>query len=98
MTGRDAPAGGLPGPEDPQLPPRARRLSWAELMRRIFAVDVLECPRGRMRIVAAIDQPEVIAKILTHLGLPARAPPPRPARADWLDPLHGEAPDLPIHS
>jgi hypothetical protein len=49
-------------------------------MRRIFAVDVLECPRcrGRMRIAAAIDQPEVIAKILTHLGLPARAPPPEP--------------------
>jgi hypothetical protein len=95
-TGRDAPAGGLPELEDPQLPPRARRLSWAELMRRIFAVDVLGCPRcrGRMCILAAIDQPEVIAKILTHLGLPARAPPARPARADWLDPLHGEAPDL----
>jgi hypothetical protein len=40
--------------------------------------DVLESPRcrGRMRIVAAIDQPEVIVKILTHLGLPARAPRP----------------------
>jgi hypothetical protein len=100
VTGRDALAGGPPGPEDPQLPPRARRLSWAELMRRIFAVDVLECPRcrGRMRIVAAIDQPEVIAKILTHLGLPARAPPARPARADRLDPLHGKAPDFPIRS
>ena len=64
--------------------PRARRLSWAELMQRIFAADVLECGRcqGRMRIVAMIDQPEVIAKILTHLGLPARAPPPKPARPD----------------
>ena len=83
-TERSAPAGGLPGPEGPQFPPRARRLSWSELMRRIFAVDVLECPRcrGRMRIVAAIDHPEVIAKILTHLGLPARARPrdrPEPA-------------------
>ncbi len=46
-------------------------------MRRIFAVDVLQCGRchGRMRIVALVSQPEVIAKILTHLGLPARAPP-----------------------
>jgi hypothetical protein len=48
-----------------------------------------------MRIVAAIDQPEVIAEILTHLGLSARAPPPRPARADWLGLLHGEAHDFP---
>jgi hypothetical protein len=46
-----------------------------------------------MRIVAAIDPPEVIAKILTHLGLQARAPPPRPAGADLLGPLHGDAPD-----
>ena len=39
--------------------PRARRLSWAELMQRVFAADVLECSRchGRMRIVAMIDQP-----------------------------------------
>jgi hypothetical protein len=69
-------------------------------MRRIFAVDVLERRRclGRMRIVATIDQPEVIAKILTHLGLPARAPPPGPARVDLLDPLHGAAPDFPVRS
>ena len=53
-------------------------------MRRIFAVDVLECGRchGRMRIVAVINQPDVIARILTHLGLPVRAPPPSRARSD----------------
>jgi len=31
--------------------------------------------RGDMKIIAAIEEPEVIAKILMHLGLPARAPP-----------------------
>ena len=36
--------------------------------------------RGKMKIIAAIEDPAVIAKILTHLGLPARAPPRSPAR------------------
>jgi hypothetical protein len=35
---------------------------------------------GLLTIITAIEQPPVIAKILTHLGLPARAPPRSPAR------------------
>ena len=56
---------------------RSRNYSWAELMRRVWALDVLECPRcfGRMKIVAAIHSSEAIRKILDCLGLPARAPP-----------------------
>ena len=63
-------------------PPSQGRLSWAELMRRVFDVDVFECPRctGRMRIVATITQPEVIRSILECVGLPARPPPLAPAR------------------
>ncbi|MGH8573533.1 MAG: hypothetical protein ACREX8_13310 [Gammaproteobacteria bacterium] len=34
-----------------------------------------------MTIIAAIEDPPVIAKILTHLGLSARAPPRSPARS-----------------
>jgi len=33
-----------------------------------------------MRIIAAILESSVIAKILDHLGLPARAPPRSPAK------------------
>jgi hypothetical protein len=46
-------------------------------MRRVFALDVLECPRcfGRLRIVAAIHPPAAIRAILDCLGLPSRAPP-----------------------
>jgi hypothetical protein len=33
------------------------------------------------RIIAAIEDPTVMAKILTHLGLPIRAPPRSPARS-----------------
>ena len=62
---------------------RARRLAWADLMRRVFALDVLECPGcgGRMRILAAIHPPEAAQAILACLGLPERAPPIAPARA-----------------
>lgn len=37
----------------------------------MYEVDPLVFPRcaGTMRIIAFIEQPEVIAKILTHLGL-----------------------------
>jgi hypothetical protein len=36
---------------------RPRNYSWTELMRRVFAIDVLECDRcgGRMRILCAIN-------------------------------------------
>ena len=54
------------------------RLDWAKLLRRTYAVDVLVCPRchGPTRIVAAINDPAVIRKILEHVREPpARAPP-----------------------
>jgi hypothetical protein len=58
------------------------RMSWARLLKRVFDIDIEHCPqcRGRLKIIAAIEEPAVIAKILTHLGLPARAPPRTPAR------------------
>jgi hypothetical protein len=49
-----------------------RHWTWAALMRRAFDLDVLRCPRcaGRMELIATIDDPAVIHRILTHLGLP----------------------------
>jgi hypothetical protein len=67
---------------------RPRNYSWAELLKRVFSVDVLCCDRcgGRMRIIAAIHPPEAIRKILECLGLPSRPPPlARPERIDDLD-------------
>ena len=50
-------------------------------MKRVFAVDVLECDRcgGRMRILAEIHSLDAIQAILECLGLPPRAPPIYPA-------------------
>jgi hypothetical protein len=64
----------LVGPDDPV---RARRLRWADLMKRVFAADVLVCSRcgGELRLVAVIEAPTVIEKILRHLGLWSRGPP-----------------------
>jgi hypothetical protein len=43
------------------------------LLQRVFAVDVLACPNcgGRMRLIATIEDPRVVRRILAHLGLPA---------------------------
>jgi hypothetical protein len=48
-------------------------------MRRAFDLDVLRCPlcAGRMQLIATIEDPAVIQRILAHLGLPgARDGPP----------------------
>jgi hypothetical protein len=79
--------------DQPRPPPeggrymRPRHFAWADLLRRTFEIDVLACPDcgGRLRLLATIEDPEVIAKILRHLELPEGAPEPAPARAlDWL--------------
>ena len=60
-------------------------MGWARLLKRVFDLDLEHCPQcgGNFKIIAAIEAPAVIVKILTHLGLPARAPPR--ARAQRLD-------------
>ena len=76
--------------------PLARNYSWSQLMARIFAVDVLACPRcgGRMRILAAIEDPAVARKILDCLGLPSRPPPVAPARPNRHPELAAELPEF----
>jgi len=68
------------GPNDAS---RARRLDWAKLLERVFAADVLVCPRceGAMRPLAVVYDERTARKILTHLGLPSRAPPRGRARS-----------------
>jgi len=73
-------AGGLASIDESSAKPRPRNYSWAELMHRVFEVDVLECPEcgSAMRILAAIHPPEATRAILECLGLPSRAPPISP--------------------
>ena len=62
------------------------RMGWARLLKRVFGIDIEHCPQcgGTLKIIAAIEEPAVIVRILTHLGLPARAPPRAPARPLFL--------------
>jgi hypothetical protein len=59
------------------------RMGWARLLKRVFDIDIEHCPHcgGTLKIIAAIVDPSVIARILAHLGLPTRAPPRAPARS-----------------
>ena len=53
-------------------------------MRRVFQVDVLECPRcgGPSRILAAIHPPDTTAAILECLKMSTRPPPITPPDPD----------------
>jgi len=60
------------------------RMSWAQLLKRVFAIDMAGCLQcgGPLTLIAAIEDLAVIVKILAHLGFPTRAPPWSPARID----------------
>ena len=61
---------------------RRPRNDWAALLARVWAIDVLECPRcqGRMQRVAWVMRPDAIKRILASVGMPADSPEPAPSR------------------
>jgi hypothetical protein len=67
---------------------RRRTLPWARLLRRVFFLDALSCPRcaAPMVVLALISDPQVVRKILLHLGLPADLPPLSPAAHRDVEP------------
>jgi hypothetical protein len=72
-------------PDNPKAPSHrtnTARISWARPLKRVFNIDVEICPHcgGPLKIIAAIQIPSAIARILGHLGLPTGAPPKAPAR------------------
>ncbi len=70
-------------------PARTYRVPWADLLRKVFAVDVLACPcGGRLQLIAFIAEATVAKRILDHLGLDSRGPPLARSQAppDALDP------------
>ena len=65
------------------------RMTWARLLKRVFDIDIEQCQcGGKLKLIAVIEEPAVIEKILTHLGLSPQPPPRSPARRraelfDW---------------
>ena len=70
-------------------PRRIPSKTWRELIKKIWEVDPLSCPRchHEMKIISLINEPDVIERILRYLGLwkQQTAPSRRKARA----PEHG---------
>jgi pyruvate/2-oxoglutarate dehydrogenase complex dihydrolipoamide acyltransferase (E2) component len=76
---------------DEEKPPTPRHvaMNWARRLKRVFGIDIEACVRcgGKLKVIASIEEPQVIAKILAHLQhsapdqyqpelpLGARAPP-----------------------
>ena len=60
---------------------RRKRQQWAALLKKVWDVDALKCPKcgGNMKIISFIEQPSVIRRILKHLDLWENPrPPPQP--------------------
>ncbi len=71
----------------------ARAATWAQRLKRVFNIDIETCKScgGHVRIIACIEDPVVIEKILTHLDrkntstAASRLPPCRaPPQARWF--------------
>jgi hypothetical protein len=59
----------IPGQQEPDTAFRRKcRLTWAALIKCVYEVDPLKCPKcgGEMRIVAFIEEKVLIEKILRH--------------------------------
>ena len=57
------------------------RMTWARLLKRVFDINVERCAcGGKLKLIAVIEEPAVIEKIHTHLGLSPQPPPIAPAR------------------
>ena len=69
--------------------PRHMAMTWARWLKRVFNIEIEQCVRcgGRLKVLASIEDPEVIARILAYRRergqedapvalLGPRAPPP----------------------
>jgi hypothetical protein len=65
------------------------RSNWARLIKKIYEVDPLVCPKcnGVLTIISFLEDPAVIKRILVHLNLwdvPERSPPPASPPRDFI--------------
>ena len=78
---------------------RQRKANWARLIQKVYEVDPLQCTHcgATMRIIALIDQAEVIERILRHLKLWIPAPVTRSAAGPDPPLPQGETLSLTYH-
>jgi hypothetical protein len=73
---------------DKPATPRHVAMSWAQRLKRVFGIDIEACAHcnGRLKVIASIEDPVVIAQILAHLDRTSGTPEPE------LAPLAARAP------
>jgi len=83
------------GSDDSDTPYRKKcRMTWAALIKAVFEVDPLKCPKcgATMKIVSFIEEDDVIRKILKHCNLwkeeAPRSPPLKVAHAEKAEPYY----------
>jgi hypothetical protein len=83
----------MPNEKQDQTPAERRAsMTWAKRLKRVFNIDIETCREcgGDVRIIASIEDPVVIRKILDHLdekaatAVTARLPPCRAPPATGL--------------
>jgi hypothetical protein len=54
-----------------QLGKTAYSMTWAQRLKRVFAIEIETCEKcgGNVKIIACIEDPVAIERILKHLGL-----------------------------
>ncbi len=57
---------------------KSSSMNWAGRLKRVFGMDIEICSEcgGKLKVISSIEGPEVIKKILTHLGLESGIPEP----------------------
>jgi hypothetical protein len=79
----------------PTSSPRPRRIGWAKLLARGFALDITRCRKcgGRMRVLEVVSDPDAIARILHGARAPLRRRVHPPAPHHFAPEARGRQPD-----
>jgi hypothetical protein len=67
------------GPASPPTHGTSAHISWARLLKRVFDIERCACG-GQLKIIAAIEEPAVIERILRQLRFSAQPLARTPAR------------------
>ncbi|MCY4497839.1 MAG: transposase [Rhodospirillaceae bacterium] len=62
-------------PDKPLAP-----MTWMQRLKRVFSINIETCPKcgGKLRVIACIEDPDIIAKILEHIRTRDESQPSQP--------------------
>ena len=68
--------------KEPKQQKKSYSMGWAKMLKRVFDMDIQTCSKcgGQIKIISSIHNPQIIKRILTHLGEEHRVPELSPSR------------------